>query len=114
QELATLAQSGLVHVGAHTMTHAQLSSRPAEEQREEISRSRARLEQILGRAVPTFAYPYGGTADYTSQTVALVREAGFAAACSNFPGAITRRTAPFELPRIMIMDCDGDELAQKL
>jgi peptidoglycan/xylan/chitin deacetylase (PgdA/CDA1 family) len=114
QEVLGLAEGGLVEVGAHTVTHPVLAARPAAEQRAEIRRSKARLEEILARPVVTFAYPYGSREDYTADTVAGVREAGFLCACSNFAGLAAADTGRFQLPRVMVMDWDGEAFARRL
>ena len=75
-EIVALARGELVSVGRNTVTHPQLSALDAEAQVDEIGRSKAQVEATLGRAVTSFAYPYGGERDYTCKTVALVREAG--------------------------------------
>ena len=114
QELVDLAEGGLVEVGAHTVSHAQLSALPIDQQREEIGQSKTQLERILARPVSTFAYPYGSRLDYTSQTVTAVRAAGFTAACSNFPEGLSRRTDRFQLPRLIVSDTDGNAFEQRL
>src|SRR5262245_42781760 len=113
-EAAQLSEGGMVEVGAHTLTHSVLSALPATAQQTEIVGSKARLEEILGRPVCSFAYPYGTRSDYTPETVALVRQAGFACACSNFAAVVWRGTDPFELPRVLVRDWDGDEFARRL
>jgi peptidoglycan/xylan/chitin deacetylase (PgdA/CDA1 family) len=83
------------------------------EQQEEIQKSKHCLENILGRPVTTFAYPYGGRSHYTAETVAAVREAGFDTACSNFEGAVRRGADMWQLPRFLVRDCDGDEFSRR-
>jgi peptidoglycan/xylan/chitin deacetylase (PgdA/CDA1 family) len=114
QQVKDLATGGLVTVGAHTVTHPRLSAFPLDRQRQEIDRSKRHLENVLDQPVTTFAYPYGSRLDYSGQTVAAVRETGFAAACSNFPAPITRRTDVFQLPRVIIRDSNGDAFARQL
>jgi peptidoglycan/xylan/chitin deacetylase (PgdA/CDA1 family) len=114
QQVRDLAASGLVSVGAHTVTHPQLSALPPDRQRQEMHLSRQHLESVLDQPVTTFAYPYGSLLDYGADTVAAVRQTGFAAACSNFAEDITRRTDPFQLPRAIIRDCDGDTFVRQL
>jgi peptidoglycan/xylan/chitin deacetylase (PgdA/CDA1 family) len=114
EEVTDLADGGLVAVGAHTVSHPQLSALPVEQQREEIELSKMHLESILGRAVTAFAYPYGSRFDYSAQTVAAVRDARFASACSNFPDRMTRRTDRFQVPRLIVRDSDGDGFARQL
>ena len=110
-ELATLQSGGLIDIGAHTVTHPFLSRLSEALQRDEICRSRADLETTLGSAVTSFAYPHG---DYTMDTVAIVREAGFASACSTNAGSVLGRTDSFQLPRIGVQDWSGEEFARRL
>jgi peptidoglycan/xylan/chitin deacetylase (PgdA/CDA1 family) len=114
ERLRRLAADGLVDVGAHSVSHPRLAALPAEEQRAEISESKRRLEELLGRAVSTFAYPFGSRTDYTDETVRLVREAGFLCACANEAGAVRRGSDPFQLPRVIVRDWSGRELAARL
>lgn len=113
-EIRSLVQGGLVEVGAHTLTHPILSSLPYAAQQAEIQHSKTRLEKILEHPVSSFAYPYGSKADYTKETVAMVREAGFTCACSNFPEVAWNSTDPFQLPRILVRNWDGDTFARRL
>jgi peptidoglycan/xylan/chitin deacetylase (PgdA/CDA1 family) len=114
EEVIRLTEGELVEVGAHTVTHPILSALPAAIQRSEIRGSKARLEEILGRPVTSFAYPYGSRSDYTAETVALVRRAGFSCACANFADMVWQRADPFQLPRVVVRDWDGDEFARRL
>jgi peptidoglycan/xylan/chitin deacetylase (PgdA/CDA1 family) len=113
-ETRALVEGELVEAGCHTMTHAVLSALPVAAQRDEIRTSKARLEAILGRPVASFAYPYGRRCDYTPETVALVREAGFSSACSNFAGVVARDTDRLQLPRMKVRDWDGETFSRHL
>lgn len=112
--VVSLGDGGLVEVGAHTVTHPVLSTLPPAAQRAEIEGSKVHLEQILGRSEMSFAYPYGSESDYTRETVAIVRDVGFVVACSNFGALAWRRTDPFELPRVLVRDWDGETFARRL
>ena len=74
----------------------------------EIVESKKTLEAVLDRKVRSFAYPYGTRAHYASETVDLVRQAGFEYACSNFPGVVRPNADILQLPRILVRDWDGD------
>ena len=114
QEILTLAQGGLLEIGSHTITHPVLSARPPATQREEIQQSKAHLEEVLGCPVTSFAYPYGRQSDYTTETVALVQEAGFVCACSASADVVRQGADPFRLPRLHVQDWDGDKFTQVL
>jgi peptidoglycan/xylan/chitin deacetylase (PgdA/CDA1 family) len=96
------------------VSHPVLASLSTPVQRDEIRQGKTRLEEMVGRPVTTFAYPYGKRGDYTAETIALVREAGFVCACSNFAGSVDRSTDPYQLPRIYIHDWDGEKFAAAL
>ncbi len=113
-EIARLAQERLVEVGAHTVTHSVLSTLPAVAQQAEIQGSKDCLEDILGDSVTSFAYPYGSRSDYMAGTVAIVRDAGFTCACSNFAEVVGSGRDPFQLPRVLVRDWDSDDFARRL
>jgi peptidoglycan/xylan/chitin deacetylase (PgdA/CDA1 family) len=114
EEACSLAQGELIEVGSHTVTHPVLSALSAASQRDEIQRSKTYLEELLGRPLMSFAYPYGGPSHYTVETAAIVREAGFHYACSNFADLAWRATDRFQLPRFMVPNWDGNEFARWL
>ncbi len=83
-------------LGAHTMTHPDLSTLDYDASRREIEDSRIALENIIdGVRVETFAYPFGR---YTQETVAATRDSGFVAAVTTGSGI----WSPYELTRAMI------------
>lgn len=112
--LSSLPKNGFIDVGAHTVTHTQLSSLSQSEQESEISGSKSDLEKILDRPIYTFAYPFGERGDYSEDSIRLAREAGFSCACSNFSGLTTWLTDPFQLPRYIVRDWDGETFSKKL
>lgn len=114
EQAVELARGGLIEIGAHTLTHPRLARLPANAQREEIAGSRTLLERILAAPVTSFAYPFGGPADYTPQTASLVREAGFSGACSSAAGTVGRLADVWALPRLHVEDCDGEQFDRRL
>lgn len=61
-------------IGAHTLTHPQLTNVSDSAARDEIEGSKKQLEDITGRPVDTFCYPRGA---YNETHVRMVRDAGF-------------------------------------
>lgn len=76
-EIRELAAEG-VEIGAHGHRHLALDLLQLADASDEIVRSRQVLEDGLGRAVTSFAYPYGY---HTSAIKAAVRDAGYTNAC---------------------------------
>jgi peptidoglycan/xylan/chitin deacetylase (PgdA/CDA1 family) len=77
-QLAEINAHG-IECGAHSHTHPPLDMLPLEAVSEEIVRSKNLLEEHLGQAVTSFAYPFGYYSDRVQQ---IVREAGFTSACA--------------------------------
>lgn len=111
-EVRDLAQDGRITIGAHCMTHPRLSSLPPDRQRAEIADSRKVLTDILAQEVHFFSYPFGSRADYTSETVALVRDSGFEAACSAFAGDVQSGADVFQLPRVIVRNWPTAQFGQ--
>jgi peptidoglycan/xylan/chitin deacetylase (PgdA/CDA1 family) len=93
-ELRELAGAGW-ELGAHTMTHADLSTLDYEACLREIEDSRIELERIGGVKVETFAYPFGR---YGPEALAAARDAAVIAAVTTGSGSWD----PYEMTRAMI------------
>jgi peptidoglycan/xylan/chitin deacetylase (PgdA/CDA1 family) len=114
EELKLLASSRWVTIGAHTMTHARLSTLAPEAQREEIFASKRQLEAWLGREITTFSYPFGRRTDFTRQSKDICRESGFSRVAANFPGQAHRWTDPYQIPRHLVRNWPVERFADKL
>ncbi len=110
-EIGEIGSGSLIEVGAHTVNHPLLTSLSTESQWHEIRQSKLELEAWTGRPVRSFAYPHG---NFDPQTLDLVRRAGFAYACSTAETRVWRHADPFQLPRIVVEDCDGETFARWL
>ena len=86
-------------IGAHSMSHAKLTTLSREEAWEEIARARMVLEIFVNSAVRSFAYPYGLVNDTIKR---MVSDAGYTMACSVFTGPATFGVEPYEIRRIAI------------
>ncbi len=110
-DVARLAAHPLIEIGAHTMSHASLTDLDPTDQHAEIAGSKQALEGIIGKPVRFFSYPYGR---FNDVSLAIVREAGFAIACTSRPAAATAFSARHALPRLQVMDDDGPAFIRKL
>jgi peptidoglycan/xylan/chitin deacetylase (PgdA/CDA1 family) len=87
------------HFEAHTATHPKLAELDPDRARREIVDGKDRLEQMLGKPVRHFCYPYGS---YSETVVGLVRDAGFETATTTDFGRTRRGDDPLRLPRVSI------------
>ena len=111
EEVRALVTGGLVTIGAHTVTHPPLTSIEAGARRREIVESKAACEALIGTHVSGFAYPYG---DLDDEVRSDVEGAGFAYACSTRHGPVTAGSDVFALPRIQVLNWDGDAFGRAL
>ena len=99
-ELHELASRGF-EIGSHTIRHADLEDASAEDAYRDMRSSKEALEELLGRPVKTFAYPF---CRYSGACPAAAERAGYLAAftCGGRGGRL-----PFELRREMMDRADG-------
>ena len=76
----------LITMGSHTKTHPFLPDINEQEARQELAGSKVKLEQMIGRPVTLFSFPYGG---FNDRLVGWCREAGYARVFTTLP-RITR------------------------
>lgn len=83
-------------VGSHAGGHKRLSTLDAADLEDEVAGSRDTLEQVLGRKVLDFCYPYG---DVNRAAVEAVRAAGYRLAFTCERNRIRAGSNPLLLPR---------------
>lgn len=115
-EVSQLSRTGLVEIGAHTARHPILARAGLAEQRTEIVECQEAIRRWTNRPVRAFAYPNGQPGvDYSSDTVALVREAGFDFGFTTRPAFAKPDEAPLERSRfVMLATVTAPELAYRL
>ena len=96
-----------VSIGAHTFSHPALPSLSDEDARREIVEAAAAIENVTGRAVGHFAFPYGLR---TERDIALAR-ARYRLALNATPALIRPATDAADVPRV---DCHDVRVALRL
>lgn len=71
ENLRELASDGLVTIGSHGVTHKNLNSLSAEEQKAELTESKRIIESIIGKPVNAFAFSHG---QYNKDTLSLMND----------------------------------------
>ncbi len=98
-------------VGHHSASHRNLTGLHREDLKEEISRSRTRLQKQMQVPITTFAYPAG---NYDDAVLEQVQDAGFLSAVTNRPGLASYHQGLLELDRISIYRRHGLESFKQL
>ncbi len=111
-ELVFLANHPLISIGGHTKNHARLSDLNFIDQYDEISGNKNYLEQIIGKDITLFAYPYGRYFDYNNNSVEITRQLNFMCSVENMPGLITSKSDFYRLPRFNVRNYTIDELSR--
>jgi peptidoglycan/xylan/chitin deacetylase (PgdA/CDA1 family) len=102
-ELAELAAAGF-DIASHTRSHPSLPALSEVELRNEVAGARAALEDLTGRPVTTFAYPFG---HHDGRVRHAVLEAGYEAAFTFLNGRVDHGLDRFILPRLTMSDDQG-------
>jgi peptidoglycan/xylan/chitin deacetylase (PgdA/CDA1 family) len=98
QEIADLADAGL-EIGSHGHRHLASDVNSSARVREDAVRSRLELEDRLGRAIHSFAYPFGYAPPAARRAI---RQAGFGQACAVADLPAQAGDDRFALPRLHV------------
>jgi peptidoglycan/xylan/chitin deacetylase (PgdA/CDA1 family) len=108
-QLRELSDRG-AEIGSHTMTHRSVTSLTARELTDELVRSKQIIEDITGRAVTSFVYPFGTLRDFDQRAGEELRKVGYLIAFTSQHGPVVPGLDPMFLPRIKIEGGDPDWL----
>jgi peptidoglycan/xylan/chitin deacetylase (PgdA/CDA1 family) len=96
-ELRDVANDSLATIGSHSVTHANLLSLDTAGSQEELARSKAELEFVLGRQVELFSFPHGA---HTARHVEQARQAGYRMVFTIEPSAVSGDSDLYTVGRV--------------
>ena len=102
-EIAQMTTSGLIELGAHSMTHTLFSTCTERELDYEIRQSKSELEAVWKHDVTFFAYPFG---DYTASAIDSLKKNGCIAAVTLDNGLVKGGHDLLSLKRISVVRDD--------
>src|SRR6476646_2843764 len=95
-------EAGGVRVESHGIGHRPLADLEVDEAAREITLSKLRLEEALGRPIRAFAYVKGSEAHYRPVHLSLLRQAGYDVAFTSISGGNGSHTDPPQLHRYTV------------
>lgn len=99
-QILELKESGLVEIGAHTLTHPILKNEDDETTRIEIKNSIEELAEILKEKIEYFAYPNGLPGlDFSDREMKILKECGIKLAFSTQNKRFSKNDSPLSIPR---------------
>lgn len=106
EQLAALAKDGFT-IGSHTLHHSYLPLVQEDRLLEEILQSKRIIEERTGQPVRFLSYPVGG---FTPQTQAIVKHAGYLAACTTNRTLAGGATDRYALRRVKVTERDANPM----
>ena len=101
-EIKEMQQYG-IEFQSHGMSHEPMDSLSVKKIKQELIKSKEKLEQHLRQPVRFYSYPFGR---YNSEIKQLTKEAGFAGAVGGLPDLSGTLTDLYEIGRIEIFESD--------
>jgi len=98
EQLRDLEAAG-VRIESHGIGHRPLADLELDEATREVTLSKLRLEERLGRPIQAFAYVKGSEAHYRPVHLSLLRQAGYELAFTSISGGNGAHTDPLQLHR---------------
>lgn len=99
-----MERSGLAHIGGHTVSHPRLAALDIDVAKAEIRDGCRTLEEIIGRRIRHFAYPFGRKVDAGPREFAICKELNFCTAVTTRNGNIMHEHSRrcWDLPRLNV------------
>jgi peptidoglycan/xylan/chitin deacetylase (PgdA/CDA1 family) len=89
-----------IEVCAHTVNHVDMGRVVAADGVKELREAKAVLEKLIGGPILAFSFPFGRPDNFRPDVAQWTRDAGYRAVFSASGGFITRKTTPWNIPRI--------------
>jgi len=99
EDLRNIAEEGFT-IGGHTLNHCNLAElRNSNQLRYEIAEDKIKLEELIGKKIQFFAYPFGALHNPEINLTDVLRDCGYIAAVTTVSGFNRVNTNPYLLHR---------------
>jgi peptidoglycan/xylan/chitin deacetylase (PgdA/CDA1 family) len=99
QEVRNLAGMGF-DIGSHTVNHVDLGKVSTKLAKQELHDSKDKIESEIGKAVTSFAYPFGRKDCIRPDVIDIIKEVGYGCCCSGYGGKVNNDSDVYNLRRI--------------
>jgi len=106
KQLVEMQSSGLISIGAHTVSHNILSGLTLSQAEQEIVESKAAIQNHINLSVDLFAYPNGQLSDFQRDLGNTLVQNKFICACSTMWRTTHKVSECWRLNRVMITGSD--------
>ena len=110
-QVKKLGANKLFSLGGHTVNHAMLSAQTELVQSYEIKDCKIEIEEISGKSVKGFAYPYG---KYNPSTKSLLQKNGYNYGLTTEEGPVMPGADVYQLPRVQVKNWSEKEFSFRL
>jgi peptidoglycan/xylan/chitin deacetylase (PgdA/CDA1 family) len=111
KQVQAIAKHPLFEIGGHTVNHLDLGDKGNLSLfRNEILSDKAYLEDVTGKRIKWFSYPFGMRQNISAVAIDFVKEAGYEAAFSFIPGAWDNQMNRYMIYRDGLNIHDSNEL----
>jgi peptidoglycan/xylan/chitin deacetylase (PgdA/CDA1 family) len=107
ERIRQIARSALVEIGSHSVDHLSMRPLAAAEMKRQAVLSKIPLEELLGRPVTMFAYPYGTLSDFSAATARVLGDAGYQIGVTSHWGSTNSLRRLLGMKRIFFNRKDG-------
>lgn len=101
EQILELSNESLCTLGSHTKSHVHLSTLNINEQRNEIVDCNIWLENLIGRPIQHFAFPYG---DYNIETLSILNGCGIKCSVAAWGGGVRKTGSVNDIPRVLVTE----------
>lgn len=104
KELRILDGSGLIQIGAHTVTHSCMANLSRKEAEFEATESKRALESVLEHEIVHFSYPFGNASDKGPCSEEVLERAGYKTVATTAGGVMRKKNGNmFSIPRNSVL-----------
>lgn len=106
EQIKLLSQDELCTVGSHGLHHKMFRYFSENETSEAYNESQKYLENITGKQIESFAFPYGRVVECSSKNIKMLKQSGYSFAFSAIAGNFSAKSisGKFFLPRINVSE----------